>query len=897
MRIAGDSVAYDEQRQRIQITGKPGRVHDPGRTDDIAAYKPIYYYLDERRGTAGAIETAANSGSIWYLRAELGAFSSDSTGGTVYGKTAELSTDSAANPHYHFEVGEMKKSKNWMYARPAVLYIGEVPVLWIPWLFQDMRKGRRTGILTPRFTFAELLRNSTTYRRGVDNLGFYLALSNYYDAEFSLDWRSGARPTTGDPGFVRLNGNVRYAWLDRFLNGSIGVSSINQFSGSNTLNLNWTHTQQFSKGTSLGMNINYTTNTTIQQQTTINPLAVMATIGSMINYQTHFGPFAASFGASQTQYPGRGEVDRNLPTISLTTKPIQVAPWLTWSPTFNTQTSQNLHMDTPSEFAYRRVVGADGRVDSVANDRNSRNTTISFGTPFKLGPFDMGGKTREFTINARLSLADHENDFPEAKLVIDPSDTSRKRTIVYARTYITTLDWDLGMNLPQFSSGKWNLTPSITLRNVDPGAYLVRSERTGAAFASQSKRLSYGLGVSPTFYHVTGAIGPFQALRHSITPVFSYSYSPQATVSDAYLGALGRTRAGYLGANAQNRVSLSLNTVLEGKLRDTSEASAAPGAGRKLRLLSLQASPIEYDFERARVTGRSGFATDQVSFDAQSDLLPGLSFNVGYSLFDAPVISDTARFSPYLESVRAQLTLGQGKGGPGLIRRIIGWATGERPPARPDSTHNPSATGTPGQLGAAQVPGAGQVPGMGQQQDQFVAGRSHPALQDIPTGRGWNLSLSLSSSRPRPPHGANVIALDPRASCEVFRLANPIQYDICLRQQTPLYTDLSQTSTTGGGRLYSIPPTTSINGNLTFNLTTNWAASWQTSYDAVRHEFASQIVSLQRDLHDWRAMFGFQQAPNGNFAFNFLITLKPAPDLNFPYNQRSYRANAGSTQR
>ena len=54
-------------------------------------------------------------------------------------------------------------------------------------------------------------------------------------------------------------------------------------------------------------------------------------------------------------------------------------------------------------------------------------------------------------------------------------------------------------------------------------------------------------------------------------------------------------------------------------------------------------------------------------------------------------------------------------------------------------------------------------------------------------------------------------------------------------------------------------------------------AKWQTTYDLERHEFASQIVSLQRDLHDWRAIFGFTQSSNGNFAFNFTIALKAEP--------------------
>jgi hypothetical protein len=76
---------------------------------------------------------------------------------------------------------------------------------------------------------------------------------------------------------------------------------------------------------------------------------------------------------------------------------------------------------------------------------------------------------------------------------------------------------------------------------------------------------------------------------------------------------------------------------------------------------------------------------------------------------------------------------------------------------------------------------------------------------------------------------------------------------------------------------------------MNFELTQKWSASWQTSYDFERREFASQVVSLQRDLHDWRAVFAFTHSPNGNFAFNFFIALKPQPELKFDYSRASVR--------
>ena len=53
------------------------------------------------------------------------------------------------------------------------------------------------------------------------------------------------------------------------------------------------------------------------------------------------------------------------------------------------------------------------------------------------------------------------------------------------------------------------------------------------------------------------------------------------------------------------------------------------------------------------------------------------------------------------------------------------------------------------------------------------------------------------------------------------------------------------------------------------------------------------MVTLQRDLHDWRAVFAFTQSPNGNFAFNFFIALKAEPDLKFDYNKATVRSGTG----
>src|SRR5690606_31142915 len=165
------------------------------------------------------------------------------------------------------------------------LYVQGVPVAWLPFIFQDIRSGHRSGILTPSIGVAELVRNSPTYRRQVENLGYYFAISDYVDATVKMDWRSGARATAQDPGWTNLEGQFRYRWLDRFMSGGIGVSQRTLTTGTKNFVLSWNHQQEFSSRTRFSTTINYASNTSVQRQTTLNPYTVLATIASQANLQ------------------------------------------------------------------------------------------------------------------------------------------------------------------------------------------------------------------------------------------------------------------------------------------------------------------------------------------------------------------------------------------------------------------------------------------------------------------------------------------------------------------------------------------------------------------------------------------------------------------------------------
>jgi hypothetical protein len=76
-----------------------------------------------------------------------------------------------------------------------------------------------------------------------------------------------------------------------------------------------------------------------------------------------------------------------------------------------------------------------------------------------------------------------------------------------------------------------------------------------------------------------------------------------------------------------------------------------------------------------------------------------------------------------------------------------------------------------------------------------------------------------------------------------------------------------------------------IGFNTTFSPTPLWGVSWSTQYNVTAGTFESQIIRLERELHEWRAGFNFVRNPNGNVSLFFSISLTDLPAMKLDYNQ------------
>lgn len=860
--LASDTIIYNDSTKRVVAYGYPSTLRDPSQqAADLVANGKLEYDMESKRGLASNVRTAFDAGERWYIAGERTApvLADSATGqqSAFYALNGDITSCDLEVPDYHFRAKEIKVvAKTTLVARPAVLYIADVPVMWLPFIFQDLHPGRRSGLLRPFFGVSEVFRNSPTYRRHIEKLGYYWAISDYLDATAWLDWRSGARPTAGDPGSLRGTGNLQYVWIDRFLRGSISGSHHALKDGTSNSALSWQHNQKFSETSTLAANVNYATNTSIQRQQTYNPFIATAVIGSLLNYSQQVGPLNLSAGGSRKQFPGRPQVDQSFPNLSLSTRgPVNIGPRIVWTPSFAYRNDAVLNIDGGGDLTRRFFQKPDGNLDSVRlKGRNSRSVGIDFQTPLEIFGF---------TWRNSISISDQVANYPQSRVVFG-ADTSVGETRVFGRTYRTSVDYNTGIDLPRVLQGTWNLVPSVNIVNVDQGAaYFVRSEFTGDKYVSQSKRLVYGLSASPTFFGLFPGFGIVSRLRHSFQPSVRYDYAPSKEVSEEFLRALNSKRSGYLGSLAQNRVSLGMSTNIEAKMRGDSAQSAE--GGRKVKLVSLNFDQLAYDFERLRVTGQ-GFTSDRFGYNASSDLLPGLNVRVGYSLFEGNVQSDTAKFDPYRENVSATFSINRNSNPFVLLNRVLGRAIPLRNPGIE------SVQQTPSDREAQQVA------------QQPVAGNIGAQAIVPPSGAGWTASFTYSSNRQRPVVGS--VLLDPAQPCIDAANGNPIQIQNCRSQN--FSQDFGNTSTFGG-QIFRQPPQETLQFSTSLNVTPKWSAQWQSSYDFELNDFASHNVTLQRELHDWRAIFMFLQAPNGNFAFNFSIALKAEENLKFDYSKQTYR--------
>ncbi len=640
--LEADTVRYAERNCALTAGGGP-KMFD--RQGVLVGHGMLYDACNH----AGIIQRATTAfpegGATWYLRGNM---AMDNEEDRTYAASSTVTSCDLPDPHYHFYAREVKwVSKSLMVARPAILYVADVPILWMPFIFQDMRRGRRSGLIPPQFGLSDIVRNSPSYHRHITNLGYYFVLGDYADAQATMDWFAQSLFT--------VSGRVRYRWLDRFLAGGLAYTEMHEVGGSSSKRISWSHQQDFSINSHFTANVDYASSSRIISRNAVDPVLAVATIDSRVNYQQRLPWGSISVGGSRTQYLDKPLVNMTLPTVAFTPNPISFGPSVTWTPSFSLSNALQYQQAT-NKYVFSGLPGDSSQILS-----NSRQTAITLSTPLRIG---------RWTWSNSFSANDQVSNAHDSLKLQDPTDPTRTLVRTYNGSFQTDVDWSTGIGLPVLFQGTWNLQPSVNIVNRTGRSFMVRNRYTGGRFVSQGKRLGYNVSVSPTFFGLFGGIGPVARFRHSISPSVSWSYSPASVVPAAFARAVSANdSAGDLHVPPTQTLTFGLTQNLEAKLRppprppgDTTrvavDSAGAEPQGPKIRILSIQTSGMAYDIEQAKQKGRTGWLTPSITNTFASDLLRGFSLSTTHDLWLGTVGSDTAKFRPFLSSVSARFALG-----------------------------------------------------------------------------------------------------------------------------------------------------------------------------------------------------------------------------------------------
>src|SRR5918992_1568273 len=546
--LEAESITYLRSSCLLDASGDP-KLFDRGQ---VLVGEGIRYNTCTRRGIISDALTNFTEGStVWFLRGNV---SQDSSSSRIYAASSEITSCDLPAPHYRFGGREVKwVSRNVLVARPVVLYVRDVPILWLPFIFQDMRPGRHSGILIPQFGFNDLVRPSRSYNRQITNLGYYWAPNDYIDLTARVDWYSNR--------YLQYGVGGQYSWINRFMDGSVAFSKQEQSGGGSSTTLRWDHRQTFDLSTSLNLDLNYASNTSVIQRNAIDPLRNTQQITSSLNFSKRYGWGTVTVGGNRRQSLSDGSVQQLLPALTISPASIALGSNITWSPglSFTNNTSSR----TPLDPIVRLL--ASGGVDTIEQIGSNPATAFNFETPLRFGAFNWQNSVQVTDEQSTARVLDSIR-------VDDPSTPDPTDSITVTSTFLgdfeSGIDWDTGINLPILFRGSWKLQPVVGVANTTSGPFALRNRNTGGAFVRQGKRFRFSASASPTLFAFFPGFGLASRIRHSLSPTLSWNYSPAATVSEEYARAIAEPgQPIQLRSDATQTMSLGLSQTFEAKAK------------------------------------------------------------------------------------------------------------------------------------------------------------------------------------------------------------------------------------------------------------------------------------------------------------------------------------------
>ncbi|WP_419937978.1 LPS-assembly protein LptD [Candidatus Palauibacter sp.] len=852
--IDADTITYEAG---LQFVTGCGNISLTGEGENVISDECLNYDVSATKGTVADARTSfAQQGADWFIRGLMTMRGS----GTAFVETGNFTSCEADEPHYYFRAGQIKVvSDDIVVAWPVTLYIQNVPVAWLPFFAQDIREERRSGFLPPRFGFNDVVASSTNARRSITDFGYYFALNDFMDAQATADWFSGR--------FTRLNGAVRYRSIKKFFRGNVIASY--SFGNEKTLQFQMRHRHELTPVTDIRVNANFISNTTVFERQTFDPTIQTQRIASDVGVQHRF-PFASvNLSGSRRQDLGaqKGRTDLTLPKLQMTFSPLT----LFRAPRNRSGPFNNIVVNGGFSAS---------RLDRTQEEDDGRRTEVaSANSAIRIGSFGVSGRTN-FNRNTVLPF----QPLPGADTTASAVSGS-----------VSKLDYGAQADYQIDLIGSTTLRPTLS---VDASRF--QSDDTNGEFITAPTRLRFGAAVSTDVYGFLPGVGPFERIRHKVSPRFHYDYSPAVQASDSLLSIPGFPVS---NAKEENRLRITLNQTFEAKLREEVELDAEAEA-------LLEGRSLEADS-----TGQEPGAAA-----SEADSLAAAGDSVGVQ---APE-TEAAEAGP-AEEDPAETAGGVADAAQEAMARAGG------DPADPDAPRRAQPRRNVVLLGINSSPLT--FDWSREDESPLTTDRwSHRVNSDLLRGLSLNMSLDLFEGTGQDRMFAPILssltgsftfssasglggllglggggggsgtagaatqsrlrnAADSRYRLQSFD-ENPDPADPGLRAGGPWTLALTY-SLQRGREEQSSQDRQSLNAVLSLNPTPSWRLAWRTTYNLTNKQFGEHLITLDRALHRWIATFMFARSPNGNFIFQMSVSLQDAPDIKFDYDQQTQDGQRG----
>ena len=452
------------------------------------------------------------------------------------------------DPDYYFFSPTMKVMvQDKIVAEPIYMYISEVPVFWFPVAVLPNKGGRRSGILTP--SIAE----NSTYGRLLHNLGYYWAMNDYMGLSVLTDIY-----TKGSWG---LSSNFQYRYQD-FLSGGIsgeyhkliqGESSDAGKTKTTSYAVRINHNQEIDPTARLNVNFTFASNNSYRNTMNLDQ-ALNQEISSNATFSKSWedNPNSITVNIQRQQNLITGNVNEVLPSFGFSHS--------------NSYPLRSRNKMLSTDLRWYENIGFNYGLN-FSNARSKTKKEIG-GIIQTIDGYDSVTTVEAYRFDRTYSLHQHAslNIAPKLGYVtISPS-----LSYSDARTYIDD-------NIPDSSVG-------LLIRTHDRVW-----GRTGT--------ISTGVNMSTKLYGIVqpGILG-VSALRHTVTPNLSFTYSKQV------IGANLPPKQMVMNFNVGNNFEMKTKPAEEGK-EDTKTQLMNIGAG-----ISYNFSADSLRFSDINVNYRTGIA-------------------------------------------------------------------------------------------------------------------------------------------------------------------------------------------------------------------------------------------------------------------------------------------------